>query len=70
MYIKAESYSIEPHGQSVAKVMLRVNPLSFKLKAEVELKNGETFQMKSSGSEPQYDFEKRIYEEVMRRLDR
>jgi len=70
MYVKAEYYSINLHGESVAHVMLKVNPFNLKLKAKIELINGVKIEMKSTSLEQQQGFQKRVYDEVMKRINK
>ena len=68
MYVKAESLIINYLGEPIAHVDLRINLLGLKLKASVELHNGEVFVMKSNGEEND-EFKNKVKMECYMRLD-
>lgn len=63
MYIKSHSYSLSKFGEPHAFVVIKINPLTFKLKAEIELKNGRKFEILSNG-ETNEQFENSIEREI------
>lgn len=67
MYLKAEVLIIKYRGDSIAHVDLRVNPLGLRLKANVELSNGDSFVMKSNGYTND-QFKNNLKKECYRRL--
>ncbi|MEP7371946.1 MAG: hypothetical protein ABI675_01075 [Chitinophagaceae bacterium] len=45
MYVKARSYYLKKGGQPIAYVMIKINLLTFKYKAEITLTNGNTYEL-------------------------
>ena len=68
MYLKSESYGYQLSGKTVAHVMLKVNPLTMRLKAEVELTNGDTFTLKFNG-ESNDEFTELVHYQIRKRLE-
>ncbi len=58
LYIKAKSYNINQFGEPVAYVVVKVHPLTMKLKASITLKNGQEYELKNQwASEEEFDLE-------------
>jgi hypothetical protein len=45
MYLKYKSYPLSRHGQPIAFILIKVNPLNLKLKALITLESGQTFEL-------------------------
>lgn len=45
MYVKYKSYPLSRHGQPIAVVLVKVNPLNLKLKAVITLQNGQSYEL-------------------------
>jgi hypothetical protein len=63
MYIKLHSYTLSRFGTPYAFIIVKMNPLSLKLKAEIEMRNGSKLELLSNG-ETNEQFEQRIEKEV------
>ena len=58
MYVKYKSYPLSRHGQPIAFVIVKVNPFNLKLKAEITLNNGQSYDLVNQwASEEQFDLE-------------
>lgn len=67
MYVKAESYGFKQYDEIIAYVLIKINPFTLKLKAEVEMKNGNKFVLKSNG-ETNDDFKEIVHDEIRKRM--
>lgn len=58
LYIKVKSYNINQFGEPIAYVVVKVHPLTMKLKASITLKNGQEYELKNQwASEEEFDSE-------------
>ena len=58
LYFKAKSYNINQFGEPVAYVMVKIHPLTMKLKASITLKNGQEYELKNQwATETEFDQE-------------
>lgn len=58
MYIKYKSYPISRLGQPIAFVVVKVNPFNLKLKAEITLNEGQTYELINQwANEEEFDLE-------------
>ncbi len=58
MYIKAKSYHLNKFGESQAFVVCKIHPFTFKLKANITLKDGREFELLNQwASEEEFDLE-------------
>lgn len=56
LYLKSKSYPIKQFGESVAFVMIKIHPFTMKLKAEITMKNGQEYELKSQcATEEEFD---------------
>jgi hypothetical protein len=58
LYIKVKSYNINQFGEPIAYVVVKVHPLTMKLKASITLRSGQEYELKNQwASEEEFDSE-------------
>lgn len=57
-YLKVKSYTLNRHGVPMAHVMVKIHPLTLKLKAEITMSDGHRFEIQNQrAQEEEFDIE-------------
>jgi len=58
MFVKYKSYPISRFGQPIAFVVVKINPFNLKLKAEITMNSGQSYDLVNQwASEEEFDLE-------------